>query len=104
MIRTKITEISFPHNGRPSAQGSFDWKRLTGSRDDHKLLPRGIADLEFHRHDPTKPSFHPGDLHREKARLLVVKKTPAVVQKLLDDLKKISEGLDLSGVPALIGR
>jgi hypothetical protein len=90
------------HNGRPSAQGSFDWERLTGSRDDYKLLRRGIAALEFHRHDPTKPFFHPGNLHREKARLLVVKKTPAVLQKLLDDLNKISERVDLSAVPALI--
>lgn len=90
------------HGGLPSERGFFDWERLTGSKDDFRRLKRGIAALEFRRYDPGKPFYDPVNLHRERARLLVVKKTPTVLNKLLADLNDVSKRVDLKSVPALI--
>jgi hypothetical protein len=90
------------HGGLPSERGSFDWQRLTGSKDDYVRLKKGISALEFRRYDPAKPLYDPVNLHREPARLLVVKKTPTVLDKLLKDLGATAKKIDLKSVPALI--
>ena len=81
---------------------SFDWERLTGSKDDYRRLKRGIAALEFRRYDSSKPFYDTANLHRERARLLVVKKTPMVLDKLIKDLRIVAARVDLKSVLALI--
>jgi hypothetical protein len=90
------------YGGFPSERGSFDWERLTGSKDDFKRLKHGIAALEFRKADPSSPFFRPANLHRERARLTIVKKNTAVLNKVIEDLRSIQKRIDLSAVPALI--
>lgn len=90
------------HGGLPSERGIFDWERLTGTRDDYARLRKGISALEFRRHDRTRPFYDPVNLHREPARLLIVKKNTTVLDKLLGDLQRVAKKIDLRCVPALI--
>ena len=90
------------YGGFPSNRGVFDWERLTGSKDDFKRLRHGIAALEFRKANPSLPFFHASNLHRERARLAIVKKNPAVLDKVIDDLHSIQKRIDLSAVPALV--
>ena len=86
----------------PSELAGFDWERLTGANEDFKRLKRGISALEFRKYAPAKPFFDPGNLFRERARLVVVKKNTTVLDKLIGDLEHISKKTDLSAVPALV--
>lgn len=90
------------YGGFPSEQGSFDWERLTGAKEDFNRLKQGISALEFRRHDPSKALFHPTNLHRERVRLVVVKKNKTVLDRLLGDLKRIAVRADLSAIPTLV--
>ncbi|HJX85707.1 MAG TPA: endonuclease, partial [Candidatus Angelobacter sp.] len=90
------------HNGFPSERQAFDWERLTGSKEDFKRLKKGISALEFRRFDSSKPFFNPGNLHRDRAKLAVVKKNTTVLDKLIADLKSVGRKVDLSAVPALV--
>lgn len=94
------TDKFLRHGARPSELGYFDWQRLTGPKYDYKELKRGIDALEFERRDLSKPFFHPDNLHQSKARLIVIKKSPPVLKKVISDLKKIKSKLE--DIPALI--
>ena len=95
------------HGGRPSEQGAFDILRLTGagqlkgSTGDYQSLKQGIQTLEIEKVDKRRPLYDPVNLHPAAARVMVVKKNPSRLEKLVKDLKKIGEH-HLSEVPALI--
>lgn len=90
------------HGRLPSERGFFDWHRLTGCGDDYKRLKYGIQALRFHKRDATKPFTHPDNLHYESARLLVVKKNPAVLSKFAADLAAAQKNQNLADIPTLV--
>lgn len=95
------------YGGRPSEMGAVDIIRLTGagqvkgSGGDYQSLKHGIQTLEIEKVDKQKPLYDPANLHSAAVRLLVVKKNPARLAKLVNDLKKIGSQA-LSEVPSLI--
>ena len=90
------------HGRLPSERGHFDWDRLTGCGHDYKRLKYGIQALRFHKRDATKPFTHPDNLHYESARLLVVKKNPAVLSKFAADLAAARKNQSLAEIPTLV--
>lgn len=88
------------HDERPSELDAFDWQRLTGAKEDYQSLKRGIDALEFVKVINGRRFNDPANLHPSKARLIVVKKNPAVLKKLAKDLGALRGRLD--EVPALI--
>ena len=90
------------HGSLPSKRGAFDWSRLTGSKEDYQRLKYGIESLRFRQHDKNKPFNHPDNLHREDARLLIVKKNPSVLKKFAADLARVKKKQPLAEIPTLI--
>ncbi|MFE6160098.1 Z1 domain-containing protein [Streptomyces sp. NPDC056486] len=92
--------VSFGH--RPSQQGHPDIDRLTTRDKDYVGLQQGIRALEFEKRNKRAPLHHPENLHHTAARIMVVKKNKAVLDKLVKNLKQIqAQGL-LAEIPALI--
>lgn len=89
------------HGGRPSELGAFDWHRLTGSALDYQSLGRGLPSLEFERKYSDRRINDRENLRGMTARLVVVKKHPAVLRKLLNDLTGLVK-TSLMEIPALI--
>ncbi len=88
------------HGALPSSLGAFDWQRLTGPEADYQRLKRGIAALQFQKRVPARRFNDPENLHTATARLIVMKKNPAVLKKLNADLERIKTSL--FEVPTLI--
>ncbi|VEP41853.1 MULTISPECIES: Z1 domain-containing protein [Tessaracoccus] len=99
------------HEGRfvsygkdPKELGFPGIRRLTGSKDDYKLLKAGLGYLDFrqtdHLVDPARPLYHEQNIHTPDIRIAVVKKNSAVLKKLVRDLQ--STKTDLGEIPALI--
>lgn len=88
------------HGGPPSARNLFDWYRLTDANNDYRELRRGVSALHFGKRDPSKPLFHPENLHGNAARIIVVKKNKQVLVKLAKDLAVFKS--ELVEVPALV--
>ena len=93
------------HGKRPSDLSAFDIYRLTGTDNDYKSLAYGKEALKFDRKDASKPFWDAENLHPATARIAVVKKHPAILQKLAADLRALSRdkiGAPLDQVPVLI--
>lgn len=93
------------HGKRPSELSAFDIYRLTGPETDYKSLAYGKEALKFERRDPSLPFWDAENLHPSTARIAVVKKHPAILQKLAADLRALTRnnlGAPLSQVPVLI--
>jgi len=93
------------HGKRPSELSAFDIYRLTGPETDYKSLAYGKEALKFDRKDASLPFWAPENLHPSTARIAVVKKHPAILQKLIADLRALSRdklGASLDQVPVLI--
>jgi hypothetical protein len=90
------------HGKLPSERGAFDWHRLTGSGKDYQRLLYGINALTFRKQNKTLPFNHPENLHGESARLLIVKKNPAVLKKFTADLGTIKKNQKLADIPTLV--
>jgi hypothetical protein len=91
------------HGGRPSTRGSFDWIRLTGRWNDYHRLPAGaIETLKFPRVDLSARFNEPQNLYAANAKLIVVKKNAAVLDKLARDLARVNGLNELVEVPALV--
>ena len=91
------------HKGIPSELGYFDWERLTNKDDDYKTLSKHLSILEFKRLDRTKPFNHPDNLRTASTKVVVIKKVPAIIKKLCNDLKRLSELRSaLEHVPTLV--
>lgn len=90
------------HGVQPSEAGFVDIVRLSGYSDDYKRLAKGLNALEFRSglRDRTKPLFHPDNLFRADAKIVVVKKNTRVLKRLVADLKSLR--VDLAEIPALI--
>lgn len=78
----------------PSEMGSFDIRRITTSVRDYQKLGQGKDVLNFERRFVDRPLTHPTNLHSAAARLVVIKKHPTVIKKLIADLKGLKTGLD----------
>lgn len=88
------------HGGLPQHHGGFDWQRLTTATFDYQSLKAGIKALEFTQAIPGRPYNDPANLHRDTARLLVIKKSPRILRKVIQDLKRLKTVL--ATVPTLI--
>lgn len=88
----------------PKELGLPGIRRLTGAKDDYKLLKAGLGYLDFrqtdHLVDPARPLYDPQNLYRPDIRIAVVKKNSAVLTKLVRDLQ--STKTDLGEIPTLI--
>lgn len=62
-------------------------RRLTTHRSDYKALKHGQTQLRYGGLDRTKPLNHPDNLLRADAHIAVVKKNPASLRKLIQDIK-----------------
>lgn len=99
------TEGKFVSYGKdPKELGMPGIRRLTGSKDDYKLLKAGLGYLDFrqtdHFIDPAKPLYDPQNIYRPDIRIAVVKKNSAVLKKLVHDLQSVKTVL--GEIPALI--
>lgn len=90
------------HGARPSDLGAFDWERLTRRFEEYRELHAGIRALRFDKTDPAKPLFSEENLRREPARLLVIKKNRAILERVANDLRRVGEQLPLAEIPAII--
>lgn len=88
----------------PKELGLPGIRRLTGAKDDYKLLKAGLGYLDFrqtdHLVDPARPLYHSENIYRPDIRIAVVKKNSTVLKKLVHDLQ--STKTDLGEIPALI--
>jgi hypothetical protein len=88
------------HGEKPSEQGFFDWERLTSSSNDYEELGVAISALEFRSVSQALPYNDPSNLKNSPLRIIVIKKIPAIMQRLAKDLSKIRK--KLGNVPTLI--
>jgi hypothetical protein len=88
------------YGGLPSEQGAFDLRRITTSTADYQRLGRGRDVLKFEKRFPDRALNNPDNLHASTARLVVIKKNPAVIKKLIRDLRGLDMSLD--DVPTLV--
>jgi len=95
-----IEQAFVRHGVQPENVGKPDVLRLTTYHADYKKLGQGITTLDLERRDKTKPLFHPDNLSQTNARLIVMKKNKAPLQKFVNDLKKIT--VNLGEIPTLI--
>ena len=84
----------------PSTKNMPDIIRLTGANFDYKSLKAGIVALEFEKIDKTKPLYASANLPSSSARVVIVKKNKAVLNKLARDLRSIKT--PRGEIPALI--
>lgn len=88
----------------PKELGMPGIRRLTGAKDDYRLLKAGLGYLDFrqtdHLVDPARPLYDPQNLYRPDIRIAVVKKNSTVLKKLVHDLQSVKT--DLGEIPALI--
>ncbi|SMO49238.1 Z1 domain-containing protein [Propioniciclava tarda] len=88
----------------PKELGLPGIRRLTGAKDDYKLLKAGLGYLDFrqtdHLVDPARPLYHEQNVYRPDIRIAVVKKNSTVLKKLVRDLQATKT--DLGEIPALI--
>lgn len=91
------------HGAMPSSLGSFDWIRLTGRSHDYRKLTAGaIETLKFRKPRPSRRFNEPENLYAASAKLLVVKKNAAVLDKLARDLERVNAKSELAEVPTLV--
>ena len=90
------------HGARPSNLGAFDWERLTRRFEEYQELHAGIRALRFHKADASKPLYSVENLRSESARLLVIKKNRAILERVASDLRRVGEQVPLGEVPTLI--
>jgi hypothetical protein len=96
-------EAFLRHGAMPSVLGAFDWVRLTGRSHDYRKLTAGaIETLKFPKAHPSRRFNEPENLYGASAKLLVVKKNAAVLDKLAKDLARVNAKSELADVPTLV--
>ncbi len=91
------------HGATPSVLGGFDWIRLTGRFHDYRKLTAGaIETLKFPKAHPGRRFNDPENLYLGNAKLLIVKKNAAVLDKLARDLARVNAMAELADVPTLV--
>jgi hypothetical protein len=88
------------HGALPSQLGAFDWQRLTGPEEDFQQLRFGIDALDFPKHDPSKPLYDPLNLTKSRARIVIIKKNPAILRRVAKDLARVRARL--ADIPTLV--
>jgi hypothetical protein len=88
------------HGALPSQLGAFDWQRLTGPKEDFQQLRFGIDALDFPKHDPSRPLYDPVNLSKSRARIVIVKKNPAILRRVAKDLFRVRARL--ADIPTLV--
>lgn len=88
------------HGFDPAKHDHFLWQRLTRPDIDFRNLKQAIGILEFDRPNKAHPIYHPENLHRLHAKLLVVKKHSGILKTLVSNLKLLRTAL--RDLPALI--
>jgi hypothetical protein len=84
----------------PSALGACDIRRITTSRGDYKGLGQGRDVLKLAKRFGDRPLNNRDNLRGLEARLIVIKKHPAVIRKLLRDIRNTR--MYLGDVPLLV--
>lgn len=80
--------------------GAARIRRVTTHHHDYKSLPQGMSQLRYERHDKAKPLNAPENLFPVDAYVVIVKKNPAPLKKLIKDLRPLQA--TLNELPALI--
>lgn len=80
--------------------GAARIRRVTTHHHDYKSLPQGMSQLRYERHDKTKPLNAPENLFPVDAYVVIVKKNPAPLKRLIKDLRPLQDMLN--ELPALI--
>ena len=92
------------HGRRPRDVGAPEIVRMTRADFDYRQLEAGLRALDFRAGnelaDPSKPLFDEANLFGTDVRLAVVKKNKRVLERLVDDLKRIHTRL--GEIPALV--
>ncbi|WP_426664459.1 Z1 domain-containing protein [Rhodanobacter aciditrophus] len=88
------------YGGLPGELGAFNLRRITTSARDYINLGQGRDVLKFEKRYPDRPLNDPDNLHSATARIVVIKKHPAVIRKLMLDLRGLKVTLD--DIPTLI--
>lgn len=84
----------------PSALGACDIRRITTSRGDYQGLGQGRDVLKFGKKFGDRPLNNRDNLRGTEARLIVIKKHPAVIRKLLRDVRNTK--MYLGDIPLLV--
>lgn len=97
------TEFVGTESGKPpSAEGEFDIERLTSRDRDYQAAGQHITSLEFHGMQyPSRRINDPANLKTAAAKIVVVKKNPTVLKKLIRDIKRVTT-LSREDVPVLV--
>lgn len=88
------------YGAMPSELGAFNVRRITTSISDYQKLGQGRDVLRFERLHDERPLNHPDNLHKSTARLVVMKKNPAVIAKFINDFRGLKIRLD--DIPVLV--
>jgi hypothetical protein len=77
----------FVRHGDLDKQGAPGMRRLTSHHRDYAKLPQGKTQLRFELADTGRPLNDPVNLNRAPVYIAVVKKNPAILKKLIADIK-----------------
>lgn len=88
------------HGDALNLPGVVEIARVTSHRSDYKRLPQAMTKLKFARKNKQKPLNDEENLFHSGAYVAVIKKNPAALRKLIQDLKPLKN--DLDELPVLI--
>lgn len=88
------------HGEALTLPGVVEIARVTSHRSDYKRLPQAMTKLKFARKNKQKPLNDEENLFHLGAYVAVIKKNPAALRKLIQDLKPLKNELD--ELPVLI--
>ena len=88
------------HGEALNLPGVVEIARVTSHRSDYKRLPQAMTKLKFARKNKQKPLNDAENLFHSGAYVAVIKKNPAPLKKLIQDLKPLKK--DLAELPVLI--
>ncbi|WP_138416169.1 Z1 domain-containing protein [Sinomonas gamaensis] len=88
------------HGDALTLPGVVEIARVTSHRSDYKRLPQAMTKLKFARKNKQKPLNDEENLFHSGAYVAVIKKNPAPLKKLIQDLKPLKN--DLAELPVLI--
>lgn len=88
------------HGEALNLPGVVEIARVTSNRSDYKRLPQAMTKLKFARKNKQKPLNDDENLFHSGAYVAVIKKNPAPLKKMIQDLKPLKN--DLAELPVLI--
>lgn len=88
------------HGEALNLPGVVEIARVTSHRSDYKRLPQAMTKLKFARKNKQKPLNDEENIFHSGAYVAIIKKNPAALRKLIQDLKPLKN--DLDELPVLI--